>query len=575
MVLRASSVGTVIQGLLPFGTDSAARPNWTLCPIWPPDVFAVAATLAFSSSCYAEPGLLLHRNAAEQTEKRKWAASAVRIGKRWRQSTDLSTPTQVQSWWKELWRSRDEPLCAGPEEGKLWKRACMNLLAAADEACSGVGYTPDEEGIASFVWNEFLSNTKPVLENIPNSIAFQVPKEVACVLPKALTPDAGCTVRSLSHNLALLPGIGVVKAEWYIGDFPAARPSISRNISNAVEGLTEGHSMNLLLVPFPYSVHGLDFCVSRISEEGGPERSRPAGYFRVRQNWLRIGSRTITAAQFASFLSSLIRRAARDMGEIHGVVLPEASLTRNLAVRVAKILARRHPKLQFLACGALSSIDGEERNEAVLIRLHEKEIAHRFIQSKHHRWRINDRQLLQYQLGGVLDPTRTWWEDIALHTRQIQFGVNGHGAVIATLICEDLARPDPVLPVITAIGPNLVIALLMDGPQLESRWPARYATVLADDPGSSVLTLTSAGMVERTIPPTGDSRNVIGLWKHRESRATELVLPQKALALVVSLALNEKLQVTLDGREDRKAIEYSLAGLRNVYLDERPEWLDR
>jgi hypothetical protein len=115
----------------------------------------------------------------------------------------------------------------------------------------------------------------------------------------------------------------------------------------------------------------------------------------------------------------------------------------------------------------------------------------------------------------------------------------------------------------------------MDGPQLQSRWPARYATVLADDPGSSVLTLTCAGMVERTIPPTGQSRNVIGLWKDRESRATELVLPEKALALVVSLALNEKLQITLDGREDRKAIEYSLAGLRNVYLDERPEWLDR
>ena len=59
-------------------------------------------------------------------------------------------------------------------------------------------------------------------------------------------------------------------------------------------------------------------------------------------------------------------------------------------------------------------------------------------------------------------------------------------ATLSVLICEDLARYDPVLTVMNAIGPNLVIALLMDGPQLERRWCGRYATALADDPGSSV-----------------------------------------------------------------------------------------
>ena len=41
-----------------------------------------------------------------------------------------------------------------------------------------------------------------------------------------------------------------------------------------------------------------------------------------------------------------------------------------------------------------------------------------------------------------------------------------------------------------AIGPNLVFTLLMNGPQLKTRWPARYAKILADDPGSSVLSIT-------------------------------------------------------------------------------------
>ena len=47
----------------------------------------------------------------------------------------------------------------------------------------------------------------------------------------------------------------------------------------------------------------------------------------------------------------------------------------------------------------------------------------------------------------------------------------------AVLICEDLARQEPAAELIRAVGSNLVIALLMDGPQLNNRWPARYAAV--------------------------------------------------------------------------------------------------
>ena len=47
----------------------------------------------------------------------------------------------------------------------------------------------------------------------------------------------------------------------------------------------------------------------------------------------------------------------------------------------------------------------------------------------------------------------------------------------------DLAQPDPVASIIRQVGPSLVIGLLLDGPQLAERWPARYASVFADDPG--------------------------------------------------------------------------------------------
>ena len=59
-----------------------------------------------------------------------------------------------------------------------------------------------------------------------------------------------------------------------------------------------------------------------------------------------------------------------------------------------------------------------------------------------------------------------------------------------------------------AVGPNLIIALLADGPQIASRWPGRYAAAFADDPGSSVLTLTSAGM---SLSLEGNTRRVRSL----------------------------------------------------------------
>src|SRR5207237_10901568 len=102
----------------------------------------------------------------------------------------------------------------------------------------------------------------------------------------------------------------------------------------------------------------------------------------------------------------------------------------------------------------------------------------------------------------------------------------------STLVCEDLARIDPVQAALRAVGPNLVIVLLMDGPQFERRWPGRYATVLADDPGCAVLTLTSLGMVRRSTVPGDDDCREIALWKESPSSAArELKLPKGAHGL--------------------------------------------
>jgi hypothetical protein len=62
------------------------------------------------------------------------------------------------------------------------------------------------------------------------------------------------------------------------------------------------------------------------------------------------------------------------------------------------------------------------------------------------------------------------------------------------------------------------------GPQLTSRWAARYASVLADDPGSAVLTLTSFGMAQRSRPHDRDPSRVLALWKDPERGMREIQL---------------------------------------------------
>ena len=121
-------------------------------------------------------------------------------------------------------------------------------------------------------------------------------------------------------------------------------------------------------------------------------------------------------------------------------------------------------------------------------------------QNKHHRWFLDESQINQYHLAGALHPSVRWWEAMEVPRRSLQFLELSEGLTLVAVVCEDLARLDEVAELIRDVGPTLVVTILLDGPQLASRWTARYAGVLADDPGTAVLTLTANGMVERSRP---------------------------------------------------------------------------
>jgi hypothetical protein len=168
-------------------------------------------------------------------------------------------------------------------------------------------------------------------------------------------------------------------------------------------------------------------------------------------------------------------------------------------------------------------------------------------QNKHHRWSFDRSQILQYHLGGVLHPDVQWWEAIEVPSLGVEF-VEVAELTMVNLVCEDLAQNDDVAAVMRSVGPTVVIAALLDGPQLNSRWAARYASVLADDPGSAVLTLTSMGMAQRSRPHGHDASQVVALWKDPGGGVREIPLEGGSHAIVLSVAMGRAPRRCADGR---------------------------
>jgi hypothetical protein len=100
-----------------------------------------------------------------------------------------------------------------------------------------------------------------------------------------------------------------------------------------------------------------------------------------------------------------------------------------------------------------------------------------------------------------------------------------------------------------SVGPTVVVTLLLDGPQLGSRWAARYASVLADDPGTAVLTLTSYGMVRRCRPHGHSATNVIALWKDAGRGTHEIPLEPGAHGVLLSTTAERARRRSADGRQ--------------------------
>lgn len=531
------SVETFVEFLYP-GVWTAQFP-----PDWPPDMFAIAASLLQKSGAYtrvlsAWPPQITRTNRDSHRTAVQWGEHIKQVGGAWRKAVvdGQRSPQAVHKWWKRISARRDTPIMEVGKHRDLWE-SLLQLCAAADEACEGVGIpSSDEAGSDPFDVDANLL----LLSRNGGSLCRNIHPSRARVLPKLHTPQNGLTIRSLSHNLALCPS-SEIEPRWY---------RLPRY---------QGHCLNLLLVPWPETVMPAQFRAAEPPTGSLLNMPHAHAFF----TYVPRGPTNGVLKR----VSVLFQKATDAVGHIDGVILPELAVTEEQHRRVSQRVMREGA---FLICGiAQPSTNQEQVGENYLsfdIPIGQAKWVS-LMQHKHHRWKLDVGQIRQYGLGTELDPRVAWWEHVALNPRTLMFVSMRPWLTISALICEDLARQDPVAEILRSVGPNLVIALLMDAPQLASRWPARYATVLADDPGSSVLTLTSLGMATLSRPFQVQPRpRVIALWKDAQTGfPVEVELPNDRSAAVLNLTVQQKEEYSADGRSDDGATGYPvLSGIHFV-----------
>ena len=536
---RAETIGQQLEYLYPRVFNYRG-----LLPRWPPDVFCLCASLLHRSGAYSvvvaddQPHLEGKSSVYRAKELR-------RIGELWRQACPdgAGLPPELHRWWKTVKANRHLALLDLSSNSECCV-AILNLLGAADAASHSIGIYSFSSSKTHCPYTriaDFKLHDSRLAETVGVSLCDRIHPSKARVLPKMHTPQNGLTIRNLSHNLAYCQDPGVRPVWW-----------------NAAEQ-DSPHTLNLLLVPWPAEVRPNQF--QSASRNLLPDRLEPKHY--------GMFSYIPGSGPSPELIKQLIETAESTVGSVDGVVLPELAMTEEEFDELSKAIVNSS---RFLISGVSTSGEkgGCGQNKALWdtpIRFGKVVLVGRYKQGKHHRWKITKPQIVQYGIGASLHPEANWWESISIGPRSIGFASLRRWLTMSVLICEDLARPDPVGDILRAVGPNLIIALLADGPQISSRWPGRYAAALADDPGSSVLTLTSAGMsrLSKGTPGAPDRSGVIALWRDPLTGVRELELRSNEKALLLNLTVRYEREWTADGREDNAWSGYPiLAGFHAI-----------
>jgi hypothetical protein len=513
--------------------------TWTIKADWPPDVFAVAAYILQVSGIYRKAIC----NCWWSEIDPKHPAHLQQAGGAWRRNAAMGRPAPkaVLDAWLILKTNKGRHLC---EIGKYRRvvKALFDLVGMADAACEGFGvpnpnYSSAEPEFSLLLRADELLG-RGAMGGGTSTLCERICPDIVCVLPKSRTPQVGITFRSLTHNIALYVA-DEIKPIWYNIDSTQAR--------------RDEEGFNILLIPNPYSIDNSQFEVVKHTRSGRHRLPTEYRYFKFNpksnRNWIETELSKILLAALAKTESRFI----------NAVIFPELSFaSRDEFERAYYILQEIIPGACLIAGVAEAASEGDQeigRNCAyyAIPIIEEKKASDAThilcTQAKHHKWQLTKSQINGY--GLELDATKTWWEYIDIEERALNFYALKQWLTMAFIICEDLARQEPASRLLRAIGPNLIIALLMDNEQVATRWPARYATVLAEDPGSSVLTFTCQGMAQRGAQIFYHSRIpgkiTIALW--RDGTGEQAIKIRKgASAILLNLERQTVTDYSLDGR---------------------------
>ena len=501
---------------------------------WPVDVFALAGTVLRRTHAY--------RFAVSPPTGRHWpprkgwddvVSEAAEEWCAWVDDPSGKPPALLTDAWAVLLDEAGTPV-GDVRDGSAWSlvEALLTLLAVSDEASAGLAGTIGPVRSAGGRYRgratELLARTGSLTRLPPHRLR---------VLPKVRTPPSGISFRSLSRYLCLRDAS--VDVSWHKA--PARKA-----------GSRQQHS-NVLLLPWPLRIRSRDFR----PRPGSVQRSdnEPFGTFDFEP-----------AEPFdLGLVEDAVLAALDEVDVLDAVVFPESCVPAELLQPLEVVLARHG--VTVLLAGVREQADDPLRQPANWVHLgvHVGGCWAEYRQNKHHRWFLDESQITQYQLGGALHPGVRWWEAMEVPPRSLQVLELGEGLTLVAVICEDLARLDEVAELLRDIGPTLVVTILLDGPQLASRWTARYASVLADDPGSSVLTLSAAGMVHRSRPPGVPPSSVVALWKDATRGLREIELAPGASGVLLSMASTRARRRAADGRMPRdNATGLTVAGVHQV-----------
>lgn len=576
---KTANLGRAIKAVLPngsnpsFSTEQAefdpsdgCPPKWRAAPAFPPDLFATVGYLCkvgsvvpyFDPSPYAEPSGDCHFGLT-RTDRDQ----ANEAADQWREKWQSGLPKLVRELWQVLVYNWDTALTPGQyhEESAPWWKAALTLAIISDMACNRVLKDKhpkhDHSPFEQWIHTEYLLAELDAIKNEkefrpPASLTLMVDTTVVCVLPKMRVAPVGATFRNVSRNLALLPGRGEVRCYW-------------SNISIGSMPSEDDEALDILLIPEPRFLDALNF---HPVTNGGrpPEKVHWDKWnwenFNLLQKWID------TAKQRARFIEDaerLLRAAKRQTTGVNAVVLPEYAVDYALFDALCARLKRIEPRLEFVISGSSDNCDEHEGNH-VLTRVWDDQqkpgIHETKSRRKHHRWRMDRTQIETYGLSSALNPKiPNWWEATPLGRREIYFHRFRKASAFSVLICEELARSDPCHEILRSVAPNLIFALLLDGPQIKNRWPAQYASNLADDPGSSVLTFTSYGLIDRSNKQGKFSENhCIAMWKDDSGTFVEIEMPKGdgPRGVLLSLWPEHVIDITIAGkRSEERAWRYS------------------